>query len=242
MFHLLYVCMAHRYPHSDLYMWGLLKLCRYLFKIPPSGIDGAARTSVLRNLHTPLMPLACPVSATPTSNFGEAATSLYTLSPMGKKRLDGVRLAVDHAERALDRAEKAEIGTDPRVGALIEAVWWVGAAWEASGRPKAGVLSGFYWLRNRSLHDVAVLVRRYGGYQHGYAGSPSPVTKTADPYSDTYSDRYQEGEVWGILSEIEPALTEPDRSKGLRTHYVSHLEGREVMRTIETAIGELRDP
>jgi hypothetical protein len=161
---------------------------------------------------------------------------------MGERRLDGVRLAVEHAERALDRAGKTDIGTDLRLGAIIEAEWWIGAAREASKRPKTGVLGGFLWVRNRSLHDVAMLVRRYGSYEHGYAGSPSPVTKAVDLYSDTYRDRYEEKEVWGILSEIEPTLTETDKSRTLRSHYVSHLQGREVVQTIETAISELREP
>jgi hypothetical protein len=157
----------------------------------------------------------------------------------------GVGLAANHAERALGRARGAEPGSEKRLGAVIEAAWWLAAGWEAAGKPSGdsadALLLGFSWIRNRSIHDVGMLVRGYGGYSDGYGGSPPPVAKTADLYSDKYTDDYLLTEVWGSADEIRPFLTEEDKSsEASRAAYASYLAGQPIDQTIDCAVTRLR--
>lgn len=57
------------------------------------------------------------------------------------------------------------------------------------------VLDGLWWIRNRSIHDVGILVRGYGGHADGYTGSPPPVTKATDLHSNEYANDYRFTEV-----------------------------------------------
>ncbi len=148
----------------------------------------------------------------------------------------GVTLAVNHAERALKRATDAGTDTEERLSAVIEAVWWVGAGWDAAGRPDSradAVLLGFWWVRNRSIHDVTMLV----GKPEAYAGSPptirrSPGVNTGDAIVS---------EVWGSMDEIKWSLTGDDFSKPQhRVAYASALEGNQVGDTIREGLTRLR--
>lgn len=161
------------------------------------------------------------------------------------RKTAGVDLAAHHAERALGRARDAEPASDERLGAVIEAAWWLGAGWEAVGKPSGdtanAILLGFWWIRNRSIHDVGMLVRGYGGYSDGYGGSAPPITKTADLYSDEYTDDYRLTEVWGSADEIRPSLTEEDTTgEASRAAYDSHLAGKPIDKTIDRAVARLR--
>jgi hypothetical protein len=140
---------------------------------------------------------------------------------------------------------RAEPRSDQRIGAVIETVWWLGAGWEAAGKPSKdegdAVLQGMWWIRNRSFHDIGMLVRGFGGYADGYGGSPPPVTKTADVYTDLYEDVYGLTEIWGSLEEIRPTLSMPDETgaEALRA-YNSYLAGKPVYDTIMSAVAHLR--
>jgi len=161
------------------------------------------------------------------------------------RKVEGVALAADHAQRALDRAAMADAQSQERLGAVIEAVWWLSAGWESAGKPSDeadGVLQGFRWIRNRTLHDIGMLVRSYGSYADGYGGSPPAVTKTADVYANVYESTYGMTEIWGSSDEIRPTLTEPDKSNPTdREQYDSHLAGRPLLDTISGAIARLRE-
>lgn len=153
----------------------------------------------------------------------------------------GRRLAADHAERALHRAHDMAQQTEERLAALIEASWWLGAGWEAAGSPDdQSLLLGFWWIRNRSIHDVSILVRHpggyAGGYQGGYGGSPSPITRGSKDYSDTHKS-----EVWGSADDIAMFLTGTDKTReDAREAYESLLAGQPVENTIVLAVSRLR--
>ncbi len=157
------------------------------------------------------------------------------------RKTAGVVLAASHAERALGRARDAEPGSEERLGAVVEIAWWLGAGRDASGDTADPILRGFWWIRNRSIHDIGMLVRGYGGYSDGYGGSPPPVTKTADLYSDEYTDDYRLTEVWGSAEEIQSSLTENDTTcKASRDAYDAHLADMSIDTTIESAVARLR--
>jgi len=161
------------------------------------------------------------------------------------RKVEGVGLAADHAKRALTRATQAASQSHERLGAVIEAAWWLSAGWESAGKPSEeadAVLQGFWWIRNRTLHDIGMLVRSYGSYADGYGGSPPAVTKTADVYTDVHESTYGMTEIWGSSDEIRPTLTEPDKSSPAdREKYDSHLAGRPILGTISDAIARLND-
>lgn len=153
----------------------------------------------------------------------------------------GVLLAADHAQAALSRAVQADAASVKRLGATIEAVWWLGAGWDGLDGPQGEeLLHGFWWMRNRSIHDVEILVRRFGGYAEGYSGAPPLVTKITDTYQDTYVDEYAT-EVWGSRGEIEPTQTRRDRTKiEARDAYDQFLAGKSIFDTIGDGLARLR--
>lgn len=130
--------------------------------------------------------------------------------------------------------------SEERLGAIVESAWWLGAGWDASGQPEEeDLLLGFWWIRNRSIHDVAMLIRGYGAYEHGYGGSAPPITRQADVYADRYTPEYMQ-EVWASARDIERSLTEEDRTReDAKAAYVGALADRPVLDTIAEAIERL---
>ena len=130
--------------------------------------------------------------------------------------------------------------SEKRLGAIVGAAWWVGTGWDAADRSEdVDLLLGFWWIRNRSIHDVGMLVRGYGGYADGYGGSAPPIPRQADVYSDRSTDEYMH-EVWAPSGEIERSLTEADQThEKYRRAYEAELAGRPVIDTIAEAVQSL---
>lgn len=157
----------------------------------------------------------------------------------------GVTLALDYGQRALHRLADAGVDNDERLSAVIEAVWWVGAGWDAAGRPDSqadAVLLGFWWVRNRSIQDVTRLVGESEAHTVGSNGADKGSSPTSEhPDTDRRPNLPISDDVWGSMDEVRSSFHAEDISKPQhRVAYASALEGNSVEDTIRRGLMRLR--
>ena len=147
--------------------------------------------------------------------------------------------ALDAADAAVQRAAAAVSQSEQAV-ALVEAVWWIGAAdgylWSAYGgrwrdhkatKKNASVIDGIYWARSMMIHDPLAMLT-HGAFTGGYTNFATNLYGT---------------HFWRELRDIQKLDVE--RASGSRgyTDYRDALAGRPMLDSLMEAITDLRfDP
>jgi hypothetical protein len=155
----------------------------------------------------------------------------------------GVILALDHAERALHSATRAGTDTEERLGAVIEAIWWIGAGWDSAGRPDSRadtVLLGFWWVRNRSIHDIKLLVGDIGDMAGGDTISAARTLPLDTGSGAINGSGRLDSTIWGSMEEVRSPGPEDSSKPQHRVAYASVLEGNPVETTIRQGLIRLR--
>lgn len=139
-------------------------------------------------------------------------------SILNEKAVDFI-FAVWGLRKAYDRLVSA---ARDDVHQVIECAWWIGAATEACGRRHSGgVLEGFYWVRNKGLHELRLAL---GRIQPREPGSPAGMLLMG---------------VGGGSGRPQRWLSIRSGANGSASVFNEHLAERPVAETVSAAFREL---